>query len=221
MVQTDPLDHAPEIAHALGDVIVAWSHAESVVLALFQSLTRLEYSECATVFYSIPNFEGRIRLVKNVAKSRPKLKDRADALMTALEGLRGLSVTRNSYVHHAWAADAEGSERSPLTTSTEGHPRASKDSQSCGSASACCRLRRRAEVLGDEVRKVFLLHPSTRPFQFPFGPVHRFRTHPRARAPCPPVQGSASLTCSIPVIPPALSAPLPKAAWPGRFKLHP
>jgi hypothetical protein len=98
------IDHAAPIGLALANVIVAWSQAENSLLTLCQELLGVSYSDAAVVFFSIPSFDGRTKLVKNLIKtgSIAAGKDLADVLI-AVEGLRGLSRTRNSYVHNSWA----------------------------------------------------------------------------------------------------------------------
>jgi len=152
---TASLDYAPEIARALGEIIIAWSYSEFVTLALFQSLTDRNYGECATIFGSIPTFDGRVKLIKNVAKSN-ETKDKHKEIFDALEGLRGLSGTRNSYVHQSWTASADGTETVTFNylepKSSPGRRREIKAHDLLNHAEA---VRRKATNLCDEILKVF------------------------------------------------------------------
>lgn len=152
---TASLDYAPDIAKALGEIIIAWSYSEFVTLALFQSLTDRSYGECAAIFGSIPTFDGRVRLIKNIAKSSGK-KDEHERIFTALEGLRGLGATRNSYVHQSWTANADGTETVTFNyLEPKGSPGRRREIKAHDLLNHAEAVRRKATNLCNEILNVF------------------------------------------------------------------
>jgi hypothetical protein len=104
------LDHAPKIAKALGDMVVAWSSAEKTLITVLQVITGADYGTCAVTYYSVPAFDGRVRLIKNLLSVECAQTPAVDALLKAIEGLRGLSGTRNSYIHGDWGVSLDNKE---------------------------------------------------------------------------------------------------------------
>lgn len=102
------LDHAPAIAEALGNVMVSWSYAESAFLGLLNALVPVNFLQAATIFYSIPTLEGRLKLIGNLVNSRPDHETkRLTAILDAISAVRRLSKARNDFVHNAWAIRAD------------------------------------------------------------------------------------------------------------------
>jgi hypothetical protein len=108
--KSDSLDHAPDIAKAIGDMVVAWSAAEQGLVSVLTIITGTGYGMAATTYYSMPAFDGRVRLIKNLLRVDCEQTPEVDALLKAIEGLRGLSGTRNSYIHGDWAVSLDRKE---------------------------------------------------------------------------------------------------------------
>jgi len=97
------LKHAPDIAQAMGDLVAAWSLADWILLVALHRILGIPQTDCAIIFYSIPTFDGRVKLIKNLLKASARIQGPVDNLLRAIEGLRGLSGTRNSLIHGNWA----------------------------------------------------------------------------------------------------------------------
>ena len=99
----------PKIASALGEVVAAWSYAESVVVRLLACILR-DVQIAEAIYYSTPTFDGRVRMIKSVINATSLQEAHKEAALKAIEGLRGLSGTRNSYIHNRIIHNQQGTE---------------------------------------------------------------------------------------------------------------
>jgi len=57
----DNLDHAPELASALGNLVVAWATAETAICFAFARISGMSANQTMMGFYRIPTFESRVK----------------------------------------------------------------------------------------------------------------------------------------------------------------
>lgn len=160
------IDFAPDIAQALGEIMVAWSYIESVLLGLLNCLTRTRYSQSAAIFYSIPTFAGRVTLIKNIIETHHSLtKPECEEILQAIEAVRGLSGTRNSYVHHAWAVTSDFSSVVLFDYTAEPNgPNRRKTVKSNDMRQHADAVIRRGHLLGKAIKQKFPEAPFDQPF---------------------------------------------------------
>lgn len=105
------LAHDPQLAAALGDMIVAWAYAEAV---LINALTRVLGSNLNTIqaaYYRIPTFESRTKFINAlIDRWKPEGEFDKPAIARAVGKLTKLSSTRNHWVHGDWCGAVDGSE---------------------------------------------------------------------------------------------------------------
>lgn len=103
-VDLENLDHAPDLAAALGNMVVAWARAETALVKAYALVTKLHYNEAASAYYNIPTFEARTKvlaaLIAEIQSHAPFAA--AAPLDTAIAALVDLSKTRNEWVHAVW-----------------------------------------------------------------------------------------------------------------------
>ncbi len=102
----DNLDHDPELAVAIGNMIIAWSRAETSLVNVFSLVTGTDFNLATIAYYRIPSFEARCKVVLAVLEAwqlRPPA--RRDALVKHVQKLRSLAKTRNDWVHGLWCLD--------------------------------------------------------------------------------------------------------------------
>lgn len=97
------LDHEPSIAVALGNMVVAWAHAEAGLSLALASISGMEPNMAILGFYRIPTFESRVKVIRAIsAEWEPKKLDK-DAILECVDRLGKLSKTRNHWVHGIWS----------------------------------------------------------------------------------------------------------------------
>ena len=97
------LGHDPALAESLGNMIVTWAMAESEMKEILRLSLRIDHEQANAVFYGIPNFDGRQKLLRTVVR-RSSIPDKAKSdFADAIEQLSQLSRTRNGWVHGMWA----------------------------------------------------------------------------------------------------------------------
>ena len=96
------LNHDPDLALALGNLIIVWSDVERSLVVVLHNVLGIHMDRCAEMFYSLPNFEARIRLISTLLSSwKPTNADR-DEIGKKVEKLRGCAAARNGWVHGNW-----------------------------------------------------------------------------------------------------------------------
>jgi hypothetical protein len=98
----DSLDHDPKLAQALGNMVVAWARAETVLVKLYAEVTGLHYNTAAVIYYKIPTFESRIRVLTGLIEEKQEPFPKRADMKKAVHKLAKLSSTRNHWVHGTW-----------------------------------------------------------------------------------------------------------------------
>jgi len=57
------LDHDKDVAIALGNMVVAWSYAETMMVDCIKKITRVSPQMAHTAYYRIPTFESRTKFI--------------------------------------------------------------------------------------------------------------------------------------------------------------
>lgn len=106
-VDLDNLDHDPELAQALGNMVVAWARTETALIKMLAYVTELHFNQAAAAYYAIPTFESRtntlLALASEINSHTPI--ERFAEIADAVEGLKTLSSTRNEWVHAVWVSE--------------------------------------------------------------------------------------------------------------------
>lgn len=101
------LETAPDIAAALGDMVVAWANAESALLWALSHAAQIDANLTLTMYYRIPTFEARTKVIRAILQDDDcKLKNR-EAIDEVVERLSKLSRARNNWIHGAYFSDGK------------------------------------------------------------------------------------------------------------------
>jgi hypothetical protein len=96
------VNHDPELAKALGNVMVAWAFAETALVMALSRLTGVTVIRATRSYYRIPTFESRVKFIRALLEgwSHPAF-DNA-SIDDAISRISSLSATRNKWVHGVW-----------------------------------------------------------------------------------------------------------------------
>jgi hypothetical protein len=96
------VDHDPELAAALGNVMVVWAFAETALVLALSRVTGVSVIRATRSYYRIPTFESRVKFIRALLEgwSHPAF-DNA-AIDDAISKISSLSGTRNKWVHGVW-----------------------------------------------------------------------------------------------------------------------
>ena len=105
------LKHDPELATALGNMVVAWAHAESTLLLTLARVTGASAHMAQAGYYRIPTFESRTKFILGLmAEWHPPPADFSrEKIIKAVEKLSKLASARNGWVHGDWCVAADKS----------------------------------------------------------------------------------------------------------------
>ncbi len=104
------LGHDPKLAEELGNMIVAWAHAELMILSTFARVTGVGLNMAMESYYCIPTFESRTRFTLGLLGEWNTSKYDRDAIRIALNKLAKLARTRNQWVHGDWCTNPDETE---------------------------------------------------------------------------------------------------------------
>ena len=141
--------HDPKLAEALGNMVIAWAHAEIMVICTFARAANIGLNMAMESYYRIPSFEARVKFTLALLGEWETDKYDRDKIATALEKLSKLASTRNHWVHGDWCANDDKSEtvifdhRSPLDSKARRKPVKATDV-----VHHCATVRERADNLG-------------------------------------------------------------------------
>jgi len=63
-IDIDCMDHDPDLAHALWNMIVAWSRAETSLVNTFATISGMHFNIATIAYYRIPTFEARVKVIQ-------------------------------------------------------------------------------------------------------------------------------------------------------------
>lgn len=106
----ETLSQDRDLAAALGDVMIAWAHAEATMSALLARASGMNVNMAMMGYYRIPTFDSRRKFLQSViAEWKAKDFDKP-AIEKELEALSRLSKTRNDWVHGVWCRNYDSSQ---------------------------------------------------------------------------------------------------------------
>lgn len=104
------LKHDPELATALGNMVVAWAHAETVLLLTLARVTGASVHMAQAGYYRVPTFESRTKFILGLmAEWHPAADFDREEILKAVEKLSKLASARNGWVHGDWCVAADKS----------------------------------------------------------------------------------------------------------------
>lgn len=99
------LEQHPELAKALGEMVVAWANAESALLWALSHAAQIDANLTLTAYYRIPTFEARTKVLRAILQDDDcRMQDR-DKIDAAVEKLAKLAKARNDWTHGAYFTD--------------------------------------------------------------------------------------------------------------------
>ncbi len=113
------LDQHPDVAQALGDMIVAWSYAETAIQFAMASICDIPVNQAMMGYYRIPTFESRVKFLQAMIPEWKTTKHDKTAIATTIDAIAGLSGTRNNWVHSVWSTSQETGE--PVVINLRAH----------------------------------------------------------------------------------------------------
>jgi hypothetical protein len=102
-IDIDNLDHAEDIATALGQMVVAWAKAEVILSMCFARVMGIEPNRAFSPFYRIPTFESRVKVILAMIDGWGKTPYDKDKIRGLVEKISAQSEARNSWVHGIWS----------------------------------------------------------------------------------------------------------------------
>src|SRR4051812_3740624 len=85
-----------EIAAALGNLVIAWSSAESKLVAVLRVIENISYNDAARQYYKMTSFGSRKNLLRKKISEWNSDKYEKDTICALIEELNGLSNQRNN-----------------------------------------------------------------------------------------------------------------------------
>jgi hypothetical protein len=99
------LSHDPKLADALGNMVIAWAHAEIVLFSALSRITGIGLNMSMAGYHRIPTFEARVKFILALIPEWKTDRFDKDAITKAIEKLSHLSAARNQWIHGDWCAD--------------------------------------------------------------------------------------------------------------------
>jgi hypothetical protein len=104
------LMHDPQLAAALGDMVVAWAAAETILITTLTQILGSNLNLIQVGYYRIPTFESRVKVINAlIDKWEPKGFDKP-AIKRAVTKLAKLASARNHWIHGNWCASEDFTE---------------------------------------------------------------------------------------------------------------
>jgi hypothetical protein len=105
LIEVSRLDHAPDLARELGDMVVAWANAETALSFAFAAVCKTNVNDVAGAYYRIPTFESRTKVIRAFLVHFTDPRFDASAISLVVTKLNGLAKSRNKWIHGVWATD--------------------------------------------------------------------------------------------------------------------
>jgi hypothetical protein len=96
------LDEEPELAAALGNMVIAWSYAEQALMNVMGRVTGLPLNTVLGAYYRIPTINSRMQFLLVLLEQWKMPKFDPTAIEREIIGLAKLSATRNHWIHNEW-----------------------------------------------------------------------------------------------------------------------
>ncbi|MEF2074955.1 hypothetical protein [Consotaella aegiceratis] len=99
----DSFDRDPEIATALGNMVVAWATAETALMFAMCAICEISTDMAHFGFYRIPTFEARVKFLQGMIPAWSTTQYDKDEISRTIDRISRLSATRNNWVHGVWS----------------------------------------------------------------------------------------------------------------------
>ena len=97
------LTHDPKLATALGNMVVAWAEAETILMLTLACVLDSPNADMIQVgYYRIPTFEARTKFIRTLITEWTSTEFDKDSITRAINKLSQLSTTRNGWIHGVW-----------------------------------------------------------------------------------------------------------------------
>ncbi len=93
----------PDIANALGNMVVVWANAETSLLSALARVSGMSLNMALAGYYRIPTFEARAKFILALVAEWKTDEASKEAMSTAVEKLAKLASTRNHWFHGDWS----------------------------------------------------------------------------------------------------------------------
>lgn len=150
----EDLSHDPELAQALGNMVVAWANAEITLFSTFSRVANIGLNMAMESYHRIPTFESRVKFTLALVDEWQTADFDKAAIGTTIEKLGKLAKTRNEWVHGDWCALRDKSK-----TVVFNHRRSPDDPRRTKSVKAhdvrdhCAAVNRRANDLANFIKR--------------------------------------------------------------------
>jgi hypothetical protein len=98
----ESLESNPELAKALGNMVIAWSYAEQALMNVMGRITELPMNTVLNAYYRIPTVNSRMQFLLALLQKWEKPGFDPSAISNEIEGLGKLAATRNHWIHNEW-----------------------------------------------------------------------------------------------------------------------
>ncbi len=109
-VDIDNLDHDQDLAVALGNLVIAWAKAETVMVGAFALVCGMSIDHAHFGYYRIPTFDARVKVIRALLAEWETKEHNPANIADAVANLSRLSKARNNWVHAVWSKDRVSNE---------------------------------------------------------------------------------------------------------------
>jgi hypothetical protein len=99
------LNHDPDLARALGDMVIAWAYAETILIGVLACIMNSGLNIIQAGYYRIPTFEARIKFIRSLIPDWNTTKFDKAAIDNEVEKLSSISSKRNHWIHGDWCRE--------------------------------------------------------------------------------------------------------------------
>ncbi len=99
----DTLKDYPEVAAALGDMVVAWANAETSMVFALAAIMGCTANMSMMGYYRIPTLEARVKFLLGLIEEWQTDKFNKEEIARTIKSISGISGTRNNWVHGIWS----------------------------------------------------------------------------------------------------------------------
>jgi hypothetical protein len=103
----DNLDHDPDLAIALGNMMIAWARAETALVQVFSFISGMHFNLTSVAYYRIPTFEARTKVILAMIREWQADQASRERYALAVSKLSKLASTRNHWIHGIWGYDED------------------------------------------------------------------------------------------------------------------
>jgi hypothetical protein len=98
-------DESAAIKTALGEMVIAWSHADTELIFMMAYILNIDPNMAAMGYYHIPTFESRVKFIRSIIPEWKMRKSKREAVDKAIDKLSGLARARNNWIHNSWGVN--------------------------------------------------------------------------------------------------------------------